>query len=42
MASPVLRSVHVYPVKSLAAHTPGEVALEPRGLDGVRRWLVVD
>ncbi|MER6636033.1 MOSC domain-containing protein [Streptomyces microflavus] len=42
MASPVLRSVHVYPVKSLAAHTPGEAAVEPWGLDGDRRWMVVD
>ncbi|NEE47012.1 MOSC domain-containing protein, partial [Streptomyces sp. SID8455] len=31
MASPVLRSVHVYPVKSLAAHTSGEAAVEPWG-----------
>ncbi|MEW1612864.1 MULTISPECIES: MOSC N-terminal beta barrel domain-containing protein [unclassified Streptomyces] len=42
MASPVLRSVHVYPVKSLGAHPSEEVAVEPWGLDGDRRWMVVD
>ncbi|ALC31289.1 MOSC N-terminal beta barrel domain-containing protein [Streptomyces sp. CFMR 7] len=42
MALPVLRSVHVYPVKSLGAQTSDEVAVEPWGLDGDRRWMLVD
>ncbi|MFE2292379.1 MOSC domain-containing protein [Streptomyces sp. NPDC059452] len=42
MSLPVLRSVHLYPVKSLAAHASDEVAVEPWGLDGDRRWMLVD
>ncbi|MEW2069313.1 MOSC N-terminal beta barrel domain-containing protein [Streptomyces sp. NPDC007346] len=42
MASPVLRSLHVYPVKSLGVQTSDEVAVEPWGLDGDRRWMLVD
>lgn len=42
MTFPVLRSVHVYPVKSLGAHASEEVAVEPWGLEGDRRWMLVD
>ncbi|MFC9176984.1 MULTISPECIES: MOSC N-terminal beta barrel domain-containing protein [Streptomyces] len=42
MAFPVLRSIHVYPVKSLAAQASDEAAVEPWGLGGDRRWMLVD
>lgn len=42
MAFSVLRSIHLYPVKSLSAQTSDEVAVEPWGLDGDRRWMLVD
>ncbi|MEU5286358.1 MOSC N-terminal beta barrel domain-containing protein [Streptomyces sp. NPDC020755] len=42
MSFPVLRSAHVYPVKSLAARACDLVAVEPWGLDGDRRWMLVD
>lgn len=42
MANPVLRSVHRYPVKSLGVQTSDEAAVEPWGLDGDRRWMLVD
>ncbi|WIY74603.1 MOSC N-terminal beta barrel domain-containing protein [Streptomyces anulatus] len=42
MSVPVLRSAHVYPVKSLAARACDTVAVEPWGLDGDRRWMLVD
>ncbi|MFJ1789230.1 MOSC N-terminal beta barrel domain-containing protein [Streptomyces anulatus] len=42
MSVPVLRSAHVYPVKSLAARACDAVAVEPWGLDGDRRWMLVD
>ncbi|MFJ6442653.1 MOSC domain-containing protein [Streptomyces sp. NPDC091649] len=42
MSFPVLRSAHVYPVKSLAARACDTVAVEPWGLDGDRRWMLVD
>lgn len=42
MSFPVLRSAHVYPVKSLAARARDTVAVEPWGLDGDRRWMLVD
>ncbi|MGW0121792.1 MOSC domain-containing protein [Streptomyces sp. NPDC003327] len=42
MSHPVLRSVHVHPVKALRALAPPEAAVEPWGLAGDRRWAVVD
>ncbi|MEV5678513.1 MOSC N-terminal beta barrel domain-containing protein [Streptomyces sp. NPDC052179] len=42
MASPMLRSLHVHPVKSLAACARDEVVVEPWGLDGDRRWMLID
>ncbi|WP_137235574.1 MOSC N-terminal beta barrel domain-containing protein [Streptomyces sp. BPSDS2] len=42
MSFPVLRSVHLYPVKSLASRVRDTVAVEPWGLDGDRRWMLVD
>jgi uncharacterized protein YcbX len=41
MPHPGLRTVHVYPVKSAAGVSPGEAAVEPWGLAGDRRWLLV-
>ncbi|WP_434587678.1 MOSC domain-containing protein [Streptomyces sp. A5-4] len=42
MPNPVLHAVHVYPVKSLAGCAPGEAGVEPWGLSGDRRWMLVD
>ncbi len=40
--SALLSTLHVYPVKSCAPLTPAEAEVEPRGLAGDRRWMVVD
>jgi len=37
-----LASIHVYPVKAMRAVDLGESLVEPWGLAGDRRWLVVD
>ncbi|MEW1751920.1 MOSC domain-containing protein [Streptomyces angustmyceticus] len=42
MLKPALRSIHLYPVKSIAGSGPGEAVVEPWGLAGDRRWLLVD
>ncbi|AJC59901.1 MOSC N-terminal beta barrel domain-containing protein [Streptomyces sp. 769] len=42
MPTPHVQSLHVYPVKALAGSGPGEAVVEPWGLAGDRRWLVVD
>ncbi|MEU1127982.1 MOSC N-terminal beta barrel domain-containing protein [Streptomyces sp. NPDC005899] len=42
MISPVLRDVRVHPVKALAAYPVGEAAVEPWGLGGDRRWMLID
>ncbi|MDV5144060.1 MOSC domain-containing protein [Streptomyces sp. SBC-4] len=42
MSTPVLSSVHVYPVKAMRALAPTEAEVEPWGLAGDRRWTVVD
>ncbi|MFI9075257.1 MOSC domain-containing protein [Streptomyces sioyaensis] len=42
MPKPALRSIHLYPVKSIAGSDPGEAVVEPWGLAGDRRWLLVD
>ncbi|MEU6931349.1 MOSC N-terminal beta barrel domain-containing protein [Streptomyces sp. NPDC046385] len=42
MPIPVLRSVHVHPVKALRGFSPARAEVEPWGLAGDRRWTVVD
>jgi uncharacterized protein YcbX len=39
---PVLTSIHVYPVKSLAGMSPDSWPLGRRGLEFDRRWMLVD
>ena len=38
----VIRSLHIYPVKSCAGIDLAQSALDERGLAGDRRWMVVD
>ncbi|MFE2377740.1 MOSC domain-containing protein [Streptomyces sp. NPDC059398] len=38
----VLHGIHIHPVKSLAGCAPGSAAVEPWGLAGDRRWMLVD
>ncbi|WP_440223905.1 MOSC domain-containing protein [Dokdonella sp. MW10] len=40
--TPMLSALHVFPIKSCAALAPAEAVVEPRGLVGDRRWMVVD
>lgn len=42
MAEPVLRSVHIHPLKAARAHERDAVRVEPWGLAGDRRWMLVD
>lgn len=42
MTNSRLRSLHLYPVKAVAGTAPGSAAVEPWGLAGDRRWLLVD
>ncbi|MEU7028514.1 MOSC N-terminal beta barrel domain-containing protein [Streptomyces sp. NPDC046275] len=42
MPIPVLRSVHVHPVKALRGFSPAEAEVQPWGLAGDRRWTAVD
>ncbi|MFE2560021.1 MOSC domain-containing protein [Streptomyces sp. NPDC059352] len=42
MSTPVLRSVHVHPVKAMRALTSTEAEVQPWGLAADRRWAVVD
>ncbi len=42
MRTPHLSALHVYPLKSASGLSLGEAAVEPWGLAGDRRWLVVD
>jgi hypothetical protein len=39
---PTLSSIHVYPLKSASGIAPDEADVERRGLDGDRRWMLVD
>jgi uncharacterized protein YcbX len=41
-AEPVLASIHIYPVKSLGGVEVQEAYVEPWGLRGDRRWLVLN
>ncbi|MEW1720462.1 MOSC N-terminal beta barrel domain-containing protein [Streptomyces sp. NPDC093109] len=38
----VLHTLRVHPVKSLAGHEPGSATVEPWGLAGDRRWMLID
>ncbi|MEV6327650.1 MOSC N-terminal beta barrel domain-containing protein [Streptomyces sp. NPDC051909] len=42
MPNPVLRSVHVHPVKAMRGFAPAEAEVQPWGLAGDRRWTTVD
>ncbi|MGW7367959.1 MOSC domain-containing protein [Streptomyces sp. NPDC054841] len=42
MSTPLLRSVHIHPVKSVAGYAVDEAVVEPWGLAGDRRWMLVD
>ncbi|MEV7569635.1 MOSC domain-containing protein [Streptomyces tanashiensis] len=42
MPTPVLRSVHVHPVKAMRALARAEAEVQPWGLADDRRWTVVD
>lgn len=40
--APAVSALHVYPVKSLHGISPGEAVVEPWGLAGDRRWMLID
>ncbi|MDF6022682.1 MOSC N-terminal beta barrel domain-containing protein [Streptomyces sp. JH34] len=42
MPSPELGAVYIHPVKSLAARASDEAVVEPWGLGGDRRWMLID
>ena len=42
MSKPVLHSIHIYPLKAARGHAPGEAVVEPWGLAGDRRWVLID
>ncbi|MCZ9339812.1 MOSC domain-containing protein, partial [Streptomyces sp. TRM76130] len=42
MGNARLRSIHVHPVKAFRGRAPREAAVEPWGLAGDRRWMLVD
>jgi uncharacterized protein YcbX len=42
MTTPYLAALHIYPVKSVRGLAPAEAAVEPWGLSGDRRWMLVD
>ncbi|MGW0748596.1 MOSC domain-containing protein [Streptomyces sp. NPDC002587] len=42
MSNLYVQALHVHPVKSVAGIAPDEVAVEPWGLAGDRRWALVD
>ncbi|MEU6819624.1 MOSC N-terminal beta barrel domain-containing protein [Streptomyces atriruber] len=42
MPYPALRSIHVHPLKAARGHAPREAVVEPWGLAGDRRWMLVD
>ncbi|MFE2059429.1 MOSC domain-containing protein [Streptomyces sp. NPDC059446] len=42
MHSPSLGAVYVHPVKSLAARAADQAVVEPWGLGGDRRWMLID
>lgn len=42
MTIPFISALHVYPVKSLHGTDTGQAVVEPWGLAGDRRWMLVD
>ncbi|MFC8126541.1 MOSC domain-containing protein [Streptomyces sp. NPDC057302] len=42
MPNPALHSIHYYPLKAAGGHAPREAVVEPWGLAGDRRWMLVD
>ncbi|MDI3389024.1 MOSC domain-containing protein [Streptomyces sp. B-S-A8] len=42
MPNPTLRSIHIHPLKSVQGHATAEAVVEPWGLAGDRRWMVVE
>lgn len=42
MPNPSLRSIHVHPLKSVQGHAPAQAVVEPWGLAGDRRWMLVE
>ncbi|MPY59322.1 MOSC domain-containing protein [Streptomyces spongiae] len=42
MGNPSLHSIHVHPLKAARGVTPEEAVVEPWGLAGDRRWVLVD
>ncbi|MCX3062250.1 MOSC domain-containing protein [Streptomyces beihaiensis] len=42
MSRPELSAIHVHPLKSVRGHAPRTVDVEPWGLAGDRRWVLVD
>jgi hypothetical protein len=42
MATPTVSALHIYPVKSLRATSTPKAVVEPWGLAGDRRWMLVD
>ncbi|WP_320783810.1 MOSC domain-containing protein [Streptomyces sp. CRN 30] len=42
MGNPTLHSIHVHPLKAVRGIAPAEAAVEPWGLAGDRRWVLVD
>ncbi|MFF4116932.1 MOSC domain-containing protein [Streptomyces sp. NPDC001714] len=42
MGMPELQSIHVHPVKALRGFSPREAVVEPWGLTGDRRWVLID
>ncbi|MFE9644605.1 MOSC domain-containing protein [Streptomyces sp. NPDC006365] len=42
MSISVLRSIHVYPLKAARGHAARQAVVEPWGLAGDRRWVLID
>ncbi|QNS07765.1 MOSC domain-containing protein [Streptomyces xanthii] len=42
MSNPALSSIHVHPLKAVRGHAPQAADVEPWGLAGDRRWVLVD
>ncbi|MFD9253232.1 MOSC N-terminal beta barrel domain-containing protein, partial [Streptomyces bottropensis] len=42
MGNPSLHSIHVHPLKAARGFAPEEAVVEPWGLAGDRRWVLVD
>jgi uncharacterized protein YcbX len=42
MSKPVLHSIHVYPLKAGRGYAPRAAVVEPWGLAGDRRWVLID